>query len=180
VLNGDSDAIVDTPESRALWTFSLRVYADPGVRRACLALQDQCGADVNLLLLILWLASESKTLTAEGFAILGAVSVAWQCPVLEPLRSLRRGMREELQHQNDPDRREILRRVIELELEAERREQRALALALGSCIQAASAEPSQAAADALLSYAKHLRARFPTADVTSLTGVLTASDLLPR
>jgi uncharacterized protein (TIGR02444 family) len=167
----------DTPESRALWAFSLRVYADPRVRQACLSLQDQCGADVNLLLLILWLASEGNTLTAEGLSTLGAVSVAWQCPILEPLRRLRRGLRQELQHQNDPDRREILRQVIDLELDAERREQRALAFALEPCVQPTSAEPVQAATDALLSYAKHLRARFPPSNLMSLTEALTASQL---
>ena len=39
----------------AFWRFSLELYARDGVPAACLALQDREGADVNLVLLALWL-----------------------------------------------------------------------------------------------------------------------------
>jgi len=42
------------------WEFSLNVYARPGVEQACLALQEQAGADVNLLLFSLWLATQRR------------------------------------------------------------------------------------------------------------------------
>lgn len=37
-----------------LWTFSLQHYAKPGVKQACLALQDSAGLDVNVALACLW------------------------------------------------------------------------------------------------------------------------------
>lgn len=37
-----------------LWTFSLQHYAKAGVKRACLALQDSAGLDVNVALACLW------------------------------------------------------------------------------------------------------------------------------
>ena len=44
-----------TPQKqRGFWTFSTRLYAAPGVKQACLALQDRFGADVNLVLFCLW------------------------------------------------------------------------------------------------------------------------------
>src|SRR6202000_1576818 len=46
---GPERAAMTTGESR-FWTFSLAVYADPAVQRECLALQDDHGVDVNLLL----------------------------------------------------------------------------------------------------------------------------------
>lgn len=37
-----------------LWTFSLEHYAKPGVKQACLRLQDEYGLDVNVALACLW------------------------------------------------------------------------------------------------------------------------------
>ena len=37
-----------------LWAFSLQHYAKPGVKQACLALQDGAGLDVNVALACLW------------------------------------------------------------------------------------------------------------------------------
>lgn len=37
-----------------LWNFSLQHYAKPGVKQACLALQDTTGLDVNVALACLW------------------------------------------------------------------------------------------------------------------------------
>ena len=36
------------------WRFSLQLYRLPGVAEACIELQEKCGADVNLLLFLLW------------------------------------------------------------------------------------------------------------------------------
>lgn len=41
--------------SHPLWNFALAHYARPEVQQACLAAQDRCGADVNLLLYLAWL-----------------------------------------------------------------------------------------------------------------------------
>ena len=41
----------DTPTATTpFWRFSLTYYGQPGVSDACIALQDGCGVDVNLLL----------------------------------------------------------------------------------------------------------------------------------
>ena len=44
------------------WRFSLRVYRAAGVQQACLALQEDCGADVNLLLLCGWQGLDGRAL----------------------------------------------------------------------------------------------------------------------
>ena len=42
-------------ETTPFWRFSLHFYRSVGVADACIALQDDCGVDVNLLLFLLWL-----------------------------------------------------------------------------------------------------------------------------
>ena len=44
-------------EANAFWRFSLHTYRLPGIEAACLALQDRCGTDTNLLLYCCWLGT---------------------------------------------------------------------------------------------------------------------------
>ena len=53
------------------WRFSLRVYRAAGVQQACLALQEDCGADVNLLLLCGWLVQSTRPLIERIFSPYG-------------------------------------------------------------------------------------------------------------
>ena len=64
------------------WRFSLRTYGAPGVARACLALQDACGADVNLLLFCCWLGVEGRGLNKRLLRRTLAAVSAWQSEVL--------------------------------------------------------------------------------------------------
>jgi uncharacterized protein (TIGR02444 family) len=74
-----------------LWAFCLTLYARPGVAQACLALQDRHGADIPLLLAVLW-----HGLRGYGPAPLAKwrrLSKAWQHDAVIPLRNLRRAMK---------------------------------------------------------------------------------------
>ncbi len=42
---------------KPFWTFSLEFYGLPDVAPACLRCQDEAGADVNLILFVLWRAA---------------------------------------------------------------------------------------------------------------------------
>jgi uncharacterized protein (TIGR02444 family) len=76
------------------WRFSLRCYGAPGVAKACLALQDACGADVNLMLFCCWLGREGRRLDRRLLRqVLAAVS-AWQNEVLQPLRRARHAVKK--------------------------------------------------------------------------------------
>ncbi len=44
--------------------FRCGLYRQPGVADACIALQDECGVDVNVLLFFLWLAADKKLIPA--------------------------------------------------------------------------------------------------------------------
>ena len=110
------------PES-PLWRFSLDLYALPGVSEACLALQDSCGADVNVLLFLLWLARDRRMVdSAELAGILGNTR-DWQIEVVTVLRDLRRKLKEGA-YGKLRDGADLLRTKIKmLELDAERMQQ---------------------------------------------------------
>ena len=99
--------------SGALWAGITALYAEPGVAEACLAAQDEAGADVLLLLAAALKARHGISLQGVGPALADAVE-PWRSEVVRPLRSLRRRWR-------GIDGVEPLReRLKALELEAER------------------------------------------------------------
>lgn len=72
------------------WEFSLALYSRPGVAEYCLRLQDDSGANVNLLLFCCWTGRRGVVLDARALAAAGAVIEEWQVQVLRPLRARRR------------------------------------------------------------------------------------------
>ena len=107
-----------------LWRFSLMVYSRPGVAAALISLQDRAGHNVNLILFGLWLAvARGGRLDAARLAGARAAIDKLDRDVVLPLRRLRR----ELNGDPDPDIQELRRRVLALEVAAERRVQARLA-----------------------------------------------------
>jgi uncharacterized protein (TIGR02444 family) len=121
MTNAETDA-----RGSPFWRFSLGFYRRADVSEACIALQDQCGVDVNLLLFLLWLGLAKRQLSLEDVRAIEAKSRAWSLSVVVPLRSVRRTLRggSELV---SPTIAELFRTKIKaVELEAERLQQEAL------------------------------------------------------
>ncbi len=79
-----------------LWDFVSWAYAEPGVEKPCLALQNRLGADVNMVLFCAWLAYRG-TGTAHLARFLAAalkLSREWQRNLVEPLRSARENLKD--------------------------------------------------------------------------------------
>ena len=113
------------PSSRdsAFWRFSLGFYAIPDVAPACLVLQDEANADVNLLLFLLFLAEQGRAVTRDDIARLDAEIAPWRAGVVEPLRAVRR-RRQTGVGDVPPSTSEPFRNMVKkIELEAERLEQ---------------------------------------------------------
>ena len=72
------------------WNYSLAVYARAGVADACLRLQDDRGADVNILLYCCWRAAVGDG-PLDGVALTTLVSrvAAWRDGVIRTLRDVR-------------------------------------------------------------------------------------------
>jgi uncharacterized protein (TIGR02444 family) len=112
----------DDATAQEFWAFSLDLYARPGVAGACLRLQDAHALDVNLLLLCCWLARRGCRLTAADLAAAEARAAPLRARVLEPLRAVRRALKT----MPAAGAAELYARVKEVELAAEREEQRAI------------------------------------------------------
>jgi uncharacterized protein (TIGR02444 family) len=122
----------DTPSSTSaaqgspFWRFSLRLYRAPGVGDACIALQEEAGVDVNLLLFLLWQATERRTLAAADVKALDETVGGWRDTAVIPLRNLRRALKSS-PGLVAPNTAEAFRtRIKAVELEAERLQQEAM------------------------------------------------------
>jgi len=77
-----------------LWAFSLAVYPEAGVSEECIALEDQRGIDVNLLLLCAYLGGiRGVTLSADEVRKAATAVAGWQSGVIRPLREARRALK---------------------------------------------------------------------------------------
>lgn len=83
------------PTEISLWDFSLYHYVRPGVSDCCLLLQDEHGANVNLIFWALWLGHRDKHLDAQLLTQARAAINEWDCNYVLPLRQLRRRMKME-------------------------------------------------------------------------------------
>lgn len=110
--------------AEAFWRFSLMVYSRSGLAEALLQLQDQGGHNVNLVLYGLWLGlCEGVPLDAAGLARARSAIDKLDRDSVLPLRALRRALKGD----PDPDVQGLRRRVLALEIAAERQVQARLA-----------------------------------------------------
>jgi uncharacterized protein (TIGR02444 family) len=108
------------------WQFSLRFYRMPKVGDACIALQDEAGVDVNLLLFLLWQASQGRSLSVTDVAALEAQIAPWRDATVVPLRNVRRALRTPPALVAGETAEAFRNRIKAVELEAERLQQEAM------------------------------------------------------
>ena len=79
----------------SLWDFCLAIYGQAAIEQSCLRLQDQNGANVNVLLWLCWLADRGIALDQQQLD-LGLYKIAtWHDDVVAPLRQLRRAIKQD-------------------------------------------------------------------------------------
>ncbi|WP_367081996.1 TIGR02444 family protein [Pseudomonas sp. HOU2] len=103
--------------SSDLWSFSLAIYARPGVEPACLQLQT-AGANVCLLLCGLWLEQRGTACNEQRVEQLKKLVGPWDREVVQPLRALRTQWKTLAE--DDPVLKGLREQMKALELEAER------------------------------------------------------------
>jgi uncharacterized protein (TIGR02444 family) len=108
------------------WSFSLQLYARPGIAEACIALQDGLGLDVNLLLFCCWHGHALRKLDEQGLRQAIAAVQSWQSEVVKPLRAVRRRLKAGVPPITARECQALRRKVGDLELESERIAQSAL------------------------------------------------------
>jgi len=122
--------MTDAPETGSqgspFWRFSLGFYRDPAVAAACIALQDQAGVDVNVLLFLLWNATLARSLPQPVIADLDRRIAGWRRAAVIPLRELRRALKVPPPVVDAGAAEAFRTRVKAVELEAERLQQQTL------------------------------------------------------
>ena len=88
-----TDPETTPPQGSPFWRFSLQFYRQGAVADACIALQEDAGVDVNLLLFLLWLAGKQRQLAAVEIAALDQRVRDWRDSTVKPLRAIRRDLK---------------------------------------------------------------------------------------
>jgi uncharacterized protein (TIGR02444 family) len=138
-MNCASDQDAST---HGLWSFSLDFYDRAGVATALIALQDEAGVNVNLVLFAIWLGLSGRgRLDKEGIGEAERAIGPISAEVIEPLRTLRR----RLMMAPDTDVQRLRESIKAIEIDAERA---ALARLAVLAPPPSEADPSQRQADA--------------------------------
>lgn len=99
-----------------LWSWAVAAYARPGVAEACLALQDDHGQDVPLLLWAAWRGpADAETVEAAC-----DTARSWRDAAIAPLRLVRRTLKKPVPDMEDAARLALREQVKAVELAAER------------------------------------------------------------
>jgi uncharacterized protein (TIGR02444 family) len=162
----------ESSQGSPFWRFSLRLYRAPGVGDACIALQEEAGVDVNLLLFLLWQATQQRAFSAADIKALDQTIGGWRDTTVIPLRNVRRALKSPpgLVAANAAE--AFRTRIKAVELEAERLQQEAMyALAATMPPGRDATAPVEAARANVAAYETMRAVAFPKAAVDT---VLTA------
>ncbi len=121
--------------------FCLRLYAAPGIGKACLQLQEEHKLNVNCLLLAAWGATLGYSLSPETWVFITGRTAAIRDKAVAPIRATRRAISQE-NALDDDLRRPLKRLLLYAEIRAEQAEERALhRLMVRSAIRSEPGEP---------------------------------------
>lgn len=112
-------------DAHELWEFAVALYEEEDVKAACLRVQARYGLSISLLLGAIWIG-------VNGLGRLGATdletairrAVEWHRDVIEPIRALRRQLRQQPPAGVELQTQKLRHQLVEAELGAERIEQR--------------------------------------------------------
>lgn len=154
------------------WNFSLQIYAKPTIADICLELQDGFGADVNLVLFMLWAAARERRLDPAEIEKIALSVENWRAHIVMPLRLARRALKAPRRGWPIEETESLRQRVKADELEAERLQQNAMSAFL-AIDRAGRPDSSHTAAKSNLSnYASHLGAAFPEKHIVDLANLI--------
>src|SRR5215211_2609844 len=171
-------APVSSSPGSPFWRFSLRFYRQREVADACIALQEEAGIDVNLLLFLLWHATQRRALSALEVADLERRVAPWRNITVIPLRTMRRALKSPPALVAGASAEPFRTKIKAVELEAERLQQEAMH-DLAVPLLGKDAPSLEAAARAnVAAYAAMCATAFPKSATDTLLAAL--SDLEPN
>jgi uncharacterized protein (TIGR02444 family) len=163
------------------WRFSLGFYRQPGVADACIALQEQAGVDVNLLLFLLWHATLKRAVSVAEVEELERRIAPWRDATVIALRTVRRALKSPPALVAAATAELFRTKIKAVELEAERLQQEAMyELARASPFGREAPSTQDAARANVASYAAMARATFPESAIETLLAVLPSRERQPE
>jgi uncharacterized protein (TIGR02444 family) len=150
-------------KNHPFWIFSIKTYGSTNVAPACLALQNSCGVNVNILLFCCWAGSQGMTLSSAQIEQGLKIVDSWNRDIVQGLRAVRQrlkgGFESVPKEQTEP----LLQKIISIELDAEKTEQHLLADSVSL-----NAGPSIASDDCLSAAALNIAAYFKQGHLESM------------
>ena len=163
------------------WRFSLRFYRRREVADACITLQEQAGVDVNLLLFLLWHATQKRALSTAEISELEERIAPWRNMTVVPLRSLRRALKSPPALVGNATAEVFRNKVKAAELEAERLQQEAMhELAVPSLLGKDAVSLEEAARANIAAYAALCGGAFPSSASETLLAALASLERNPE
>jgi uncharacterized protein (TIGR02444 family) len=160
------------------WRFSLGFYRLPGVAEACIKLQEEAGADVNLLLFLLWHGAQKRRLSRPEVEGLEQKIAVWRELAVVPLRSIRRALKSPHGLVEAGAAEAFRTRIKAVELEAERLQQEAMYdLVRGGLLGLSAPSVADAALANVTAYAPICRAGFAAPAVRTLLDALAGANI---
>jgi uncharacterized protein (TIGR02444 family) len=170
-----SAADPQSAQGSPFWRFSLRFYRQPKVADACIALQEERGVDVNLLLFLLWQATRKRAFAPADVEDLEGRIGAWRDMTVIPLRTLRRALKAPPPLVAGATAERFRTKVKAVELEAERLQQEAMyELANASPLGRQLSSPEEAARANVTAYEAICSGTFPKPAIETLLAALAA------
>lgn len=160
------------------WDWAVEAYGRDGVADACLALQDDHGQCVPLLLWAAWRGTTAARISDDVGRRAVAMSRAWSDGVITPLRSVRRRLKTALSEGDETVRLPLRDQVKAIELEAERALMRQLESLPGEPRAAPAPFRSALVLDSLGRIAGLWSPGFPAEGVARLSEALTKGENL--
>ncbi len=141
------------------WDFALAVYRRQGVEKACLALQERHGVDVNVVLFCCWLGESGRgALSAGEMARTLTAVTEWHDAVVGGLRAVRGALKGGLEPAPRALGDALRRQVLACELDAERVQQIMLCAAVERSEPADKPPIERRAGDAAINVARYFAA----------------------
>lgn len=158
------------------WDFSVRVYSGDGVADSCLLLQDEHGADVNMLLFCCWAAITFGKLGDDDFRRALHFSQTWADNVVYPIRRVRRLLKRAqgpVEAIDTAARLRLRESIKEIELQSEKLQQQTLeGMLVGTTKQAPDLRPLETAAFNLRQYCESEEIELTSESVDRLATIL--------
>jgi uncharacterized protein (TIGR02444 family) len=148
-----TEADTKSAQGSPFWRFSLQFYRQPAVADACIALQEEAGVDVNLMLFLLWHATQRRAFSPAEIEGLEDMIGPWRVATVVPLRVMRRALKSPPALIEAGTAEAFRTRIKAVELEAERLQQEAMyELARGSTLGCEAPSAAEAARLSIAAY----------------------------